>query len=136
MPEKIDTETMREHTHKLYQQRMWYVLHVAVFIGVLILTRGSLLTARLLVAAWAVFILMHTVFLTMYEMRDGKLRQDYELSQRADRLEKAKREAEDDAGKTDSEGDGYYTIGSDGELIPLDEADEVDDGAFHEERRR
>lgn len=144
MSDKIEPTTLREQSEKLFRRRLLYALHIIVFIGVMVLTRGRLVRYLPVLEIWVLLILAHTVYLALYESFAGRLRkaddeqamrerEERAASQRQeeayarntvdipvspdDPVEKAKREDEAQGG------DGYYTIGSDGELIPLSEAE-------------
>lgn len=149
MSEPIDHTTEHEQARKLFRRRLLYALHIIAFIGAMVLTRGRLVRYLPLLEIWVLLLLAHTVYLALYESFAGRLRKGADArgarqrEERAasrmadaqpgedigeDAVEKAKREDEAQGG------DGYYTIGSDGELIPLSEA-EADDEVYEQGRR-
>ncbi len=137
MPENDKFAQMRARRERLFRVWTVYVLHIIVIIAAIVLSRGRILRFPYILELWAIFFLAHTLFLALVETREGGIRRDFERhvaqTQAAqtddadDPVEKAKHDdadAEDDAA---SNADGYFTIGSDGELIPLSELDAEDD---------
>lgn len=143
MSEPIDHMTEQEQAKKLFRRRLLYALHIIAFIGVMVLTRGRLVRYLPVLEIWALLILAHTVYLALYESFAGRLRKSADARAARAREERAATrmavDADDDEiEKTKREdeargGDGYFTLGSDGELIPLSEA-EIEDEAFERDR--
>lgn len=133
-------EAMRAEARRLFRVRVLYVLHIVLFIGAMVLTRGRLMRVLPLLELWALVLLAHTVVLALFEVRAGAVRTTYEREygspdEARDRLDKAK---QDDRAQAEAvnEDEGYFTVGDDGELIPLDEVEDgQDDEALHDASR-
>ena len=145
MSDKIEHKTLREQSEKLFRRRLFFALHILAFIGVMLLTRGRLVRVLPLLEIWVLLLLAHTVYLALYETREGTIRKEHDNRIAREREERAASRAAEEASrefapeevhmerpveKAKHDGDdGYFTIGSDGELIPLSES-EADNETF------
>ncbi|MEQ8676419.1 MAG: hypothetical protein RLP44_04830 [Aggregatilineales bacterium] len=101
-----DLDTLiRKQAQRLFVQRVYLVAHLALFIVVIILSRGRIIRFELLFAAWAVIMLAHFAFLALYEQREAVMRQGYKKRKREEQTQ------------NDSAEDVFYDIGDDGELV-------------------
>lgn len=122
MSEPMNTETLADllqrQAQKLYAQRVYFAVHSALFIVVMLLTEGAMFRrGRLLLAAWIVLVMLHGIILALYENRESVLRKAYRDRVAAQQEEKPKRD----------EGGFVAGLDADGELIFTD---------FDEERAR
>jgi len=116
MPQKTKSDLLIEQAQRLFVQRVYIVTHVIAFILALVLTRGKVARLGILFVIWVAVFMLHVVYFALYENREAVLRRNYE-DDYSDNTLKGKND--------DSEADGYYTLGTDGELIPLDDEGEV-----------
>lgn len=115
MPQKTKSDLRIEQAQRLFVQRVYIVTHIVAFILAIVLTRGKVAGLGILFVIWTAVFMLHAVYFALYENREAVLRRNYEDDYNA--TVKGKND--------DSETDGYYTLGTDGELIPLDDEGEV-----------
>lgn len=115
MSEPMSTETLADllqrQAQKLYTQRVYFAVHSALFIIVMLLTEGAMFRrGRLLLAAWIVLVMLHGIILALYENRESVLRKAYRDRVAAQAAEKPKRD----------DGSFAFDLDDDGELIFTD----------------
>ena len=115
MPQKTKTDLLIEQAQRLFVQRVYIATHLIAFILALVLTRGKIARLGIVFVIWIAVFMLHAVYFALYENREAVLRRNYEDDYNA--TVKGKND--------DSEADSYYTLGTDGELIPLDDEGEV-----------
>lgn len=124
--QEFDNERIRERMHTQWRRRLWFVAHAVTFVVVFVVTTFALRGFRpliILLALWALGVALHAVAFYFLEERDISIERALEAKRR--RME---------ANTT------TYTLGSDGEILPRDDAgdnrdDDPDDDQDDDERR-
>ena len=125
MPRKSKTDLLIQQAQRLFVQRLYIATHLILFVLALVLSRGRVARLGILFAVWVALLLLHAVYYALYENREAVLRRNYQSMDDNEYVSTENDEVVQPDVDNEKQKDGYYTVGTDGELIPLDEDGEV-----------